>query len=81
MIMLSITTEYILVIHYTFPADKDHGIIGITLIQYPSNDISQHQVVLGFWSGNAESHWSRDGRLVSSGGRRTSARPVSYFSQ
>jgi hypothetical protein len=42
MIMLSITAEYILVIHYTFPADKDHGIIGITLIQYPSNDISQH---------------------------------------
>ena len=42
MIMPSITAEYILVIHYTFPVNKDHGIIGITLIQYPSNDISQH---------------------------------------
>jgi hypothetical protein len=38
MIMASISAEYILVIHYTFQINKDH----ITLIQYPSNDISQH---------------------------------------
>jgi hypothetical protein len=42
MIMASISAEYILVIHCTYPVNKDHGIIGITLIQYPSNDISQH---------------------------------------
>jgi hypothetical protein len=42
LIILINSVGYILVIHCAYPVNKDHGIINITLIQYPSNDISQH---------------------------------------